>query len=301
MAGPPRGTTKVISGYTYVSDGTQWVRQSPVAPRGAITVGTPDPNRAASSALDVRAKALSVLSAQQKLDEASRPLDLEAGRQRAAQLGIPYIPPRIPQGISTKKRDELLVTSAKRGEQDIAAFEEELKKSASLANTARQFANINARTATGPIRELQPSFTYGSDLNSMMTINQQLVPLLPRTPGAVSNFEAAGLQKGTLSPFNTKANNDAQVRRAVAYDQLNGEYAQFLNDWASVHGGSIDGARTKWQEYLRAQPIFDRKRPEMALPNKGRIDYRTFFRQKYYKPRNAAPGTIVEVRPEELE
>lgn len=217
------------------------------------------------------------------------------GRQLARVYGLPYQPPRVPAGLSKKARDAYLAKRANESQNRLSEIAEDARQSNSLVTMSDQFMAIAGKTKTGPEYTYMPAILRPADINQLEGIQQNLIPLQPRTPGAISNFEAVGLGKGTLSPFSSAQANITRYNRTKAYDQLNREYQDFIDTWSQVNGGSIDGADAVWQRYLRDQPIFDPKRADMAAPNTKRLSWKQWSQHTYYgKKRRPAPAKAAE-------
>jgi|GEM_PF-5825679 len=207
----------------------------------------------------------------------------------ARTLGVPYQPPRIPAGMGKKARDAYIAKRANDGQNRLGEVAEDVQQGQNLLNITDQFMSIAGRTKTGPAYQYMPSLARPKDINELEGIQQNLIPLQPRTPGAISNFEAVGLGKGTLSPYSSMQANQSRANRTKAYVQLTSEYQDFLDSWSQVHGGSIDGADAVWARYLRAQPIIDPKRPDIAAPNPNRLSWKEWSRRTYYGRKASAP------------
>jgi hypothetical protein len=203
-------------------------------------------------------------------------------RALAAELYIPYTPAPIPTFKTASKRDEYVKGVAEKGARTLADLEEDGRDAASLASKAKQFMATNEQVITNPVTGNVPAALQSEEMQKLNAIAKDLIAFVPRTPGAQSNFDAVNLGKSTLSPTNPKEVNDAIGRRYIAYDQLNYENQQFLNDWRSVHSGSTQGAEVAWKRYLRENPVFDPKQPDKAILNKGRLQYKDWAKRTYY-------------------
>jgi len=207
--------------------------------------------------------------------------DTDDAKALAAKLYIPYNPAPMPTFKTASKRDEYVKSVAEQGANTLLDLEKDGREAASLASKAKQFMAINEKVITNPLTGNVPAALQSAEIQSLKTIATGLIPVVPRTPGAQSNLDAVNLGKSTMSPTNPKEVNDAIGRRYIAYDQLNYENQQFLNDWRTVHSGSTQGAEVVWKRYLRENPVFDPKEPEKAIPNK-RLQFKDWAKQTYY-------------------
>jgi hypothetical protein len=113
----------------------------------------------------------------------------------------------------------------------------------------------------------------------------------PRTPGAISNYEDAGLAKAVPNKLADLATNTILARRAMAYNQLQQDQLGFATAWAQANGGSLFGMDDAWVRYKKANPVYDtsdRDRLAAALPNPKRQSWKEWSQQTYYK--KAAPA-----------
>lgn len=216
-------------------------------------------------------------------------------RELARAYGLPFTPPRVPTGMGKKARDAYLGKRANDGQSRLSEVAEDVNMARNLANEADKFMTIASRTKTGPAYAYMPAIARPADINALDTIAQGMIPLQPRTPGAISNFEAAGLGKSTLSPNSSPQNNEILARKYKALAQLSTEYQEFLDTWSQVHGGSIDGADAVWSRYLKSNPLYDPKRGAVAAPNPSRRSWKGWAKQTYYGNAPAKPASRVKI------
>jgi hypothetical protein len=209
-------------------------------------------------------------------------------RSTARQLRIPYTPAPMPNFQTPAKRDAYLAAVAQDGAKYLAKVDETVDQARSLASTARQFVAINKNVITGVAPGSVPGFAQSEDMRNLNQLGESLIPFVPRTPGAVSNFEAVKLGSSTLSPKNPRAVNEAIARRYEALATLTAENQEFLNKWRTVHDGSTQGADAVWSRYLKENPVFDPKYPKDARPNSERLSYDAWADKTYYSSRKPA-------------
>ena len=212
-------------------------------------------------------------------------------RAEARQLGVPFLPPPISKNLNPAARGRQLNEYLVKGQTELAALGAELDKSAKMASTAQQFVELNKRTATGPIVGRVSSAIPPKDIQTMDSYTQMMKVSAERTPGAISNYEDAGLAKAVPNKLADLATNTVLARRAVAYHQLQQEQLGFATAWARANGGSLFGMKEAWTRYKKANPIYDTSDPNRlaaALPNPKRQSWEEWGQQTYYK--KAAPA-----------
>lgn len=209
-------------------------------------------------------------------------------RALARQMNIPYNPAPMPKFQTPAKKDAYLAEVAKSGDRYLEKVNDAVDQARALASTAKQFVAINQNVITGAAPGSVPAVAQSEDMRQLNQISESLVPFLPRTPGAISNFEAVKLGSSTLSPKNPRAVNEAIGRRYEALATLTAENQDFLNKWRTVHDGSTQGADTVWSRYLKENPVFDPKYPKDARPVQGRMSFDEWANKTYYSPQKPA-------------
>jgi len=209
-------------------------------------------------------------------------------RATARQLHIPYTPAPMPKFQTDAKRDAYLAAVAQSGLKDSDTLDANVEKTRNLASFGTEFVAINQNEITGVATGNAPGFLQSANMRKMNQINEAIAPLIPKNPGAVSNFEAVKIGNSTLSPKNPREVNEAINRRYQALATLTAEQQQFLNKWRTVHDGSTQGANAVWSRYLKENPVFDPKYPEAAKPVEGRMSYDEWADKTYYSPQKPA-------------
>lgn len=209
-------------------------------------------------------------------------------RAMARQLNIPYNPAPMPKFQTPAKQDAYLAAVAQSGLKNLEIVDANVESTRSIAYLAKEFLALNANNITGAFTGNVPAIAQSTDMRQMNLINEQIAPLVPKNPGAVSNFEAVKIGNSTLSPKNPKAVNEAVARRYIAFAALSAEQQQFLNKWRDVHDGSTQGANAVWSRYLKENPVFDPKYLKDARPVQGRMSYDEWANKTYYSPQKPA-------------
>ena len=212
-------------------------------------------------------------------------------RAEARQLGVPFVPPPISKNLNPAQRGQQLRTYLAEGQKGLAELTADVNTSAKMAANAQQFVSINGRTSTGPIVGRVSSAIPPKDIQTMDSLTQSMKVVAPRTPGAISNYEDAGLAKAVPNKLADLATNTVLARRATAYNQLQQEQQGFATAWAQANGGSLFGMDDAWNRYKKANPIYDTSDPNRlaaALPNPKRQSWKEWGQQTYYK--KAAPA-----------
>lgn len=99
---------------------------------------------------------------------------------------------------------------------------------------------------------------------------------LGRSPGAVSDFEAAMLLKSGPSTGNRPEANAILAQKWEDLGKLSVDYADFLEAYREANAGSIIGADKKWDEYRKAFPLFKGEGESIQL-NSDRPSWQDFF------------------------
>lgn len=221
-------------------------------------------------------------------------------RAEARQLGVPFLPPPISKNLNPAQRGAQLRTYLADGQKAMAELKADVDTSAKMAANAQQFVSINSRTTTGPVVGRVSSMIPPKDIQTLDSLTQSMKVVAPRTPGAISNYEDAGLAKAVPNKLADRATNTVLARRATAYNQLQQEQLGFATAWAQANGGSLFGMDDAWNRYKKANPIYDTSDPNRlaaALPNLKRPSWKEWGQQTYYKkgaasaPAATAPKT----------
>lgn len=216
------------------------------------------------------------------------PEELEAaGRAEARRLGVPYVPPPISVNQTPAQRGAVLKNYIEQGTKTIQAINEETKASNKMRADAEAFLAINKRSSglTGPIRGRVSGVVPTADVSAMQGITQRMKVESPRTPGSISNYEDAGLERAVPNIKAGLRSNTILTNRIRAYNQLQNEYRDFATAWQRANRGSMEGMDAVWSKYVAANPIFDRSNPNgvaNALPNKNRQSWKTWSRKTFY-------------------
>jgi hypothetical protein len=218
--------------------------------------------------------------------------EIADARATARRMNIPYNPAPMPKFQTPAKKDAYLAEVAKSGDRYLEKVNDAVDQARALASTARQFVAINQNVITGAAPGSVPAVAQSKDMRQLNQLGESLVPFLPRTPGAISNFEAVKLGSSTLSPKNPRAVNEAIGRRYEALATLTAENQDFLNKWRTVHDGSTQGADTVWSRYLKENPVFDPKYPKDARPVQGRMSFDEWANKTYYSPQKPAARPV---------
>jgi hypothetical protein len=243
------------------------------------------------------------LGGSQALNPLTRKYEYEAGqspedqesllRAEARQLGVPFLPPPISKNLNPAQRGAQLRTYLADGQKAMAELKADVDTSAKMAANAQQFVSLNSRTTTGPVVGRVSSMLPPKDIQTMDSLTQSMKVVAPRTPGAISNYEDAGLAKAVPNKLADLATNTVLARRATAYNQLQQEQQGFATAWAQANGGSLFGMDDAWNRYKKANPVYDTSDPNRlaaALPNPKRQSWKEWGQQTYYKKAASAPA-----------
>lgn len=208
-------------------------------------------------------------------------IDLAYFESEAVRRGVPYNPAPF-RGINDKLAGQTLVNKSKEANKTLTELSENSSKAARLDAEINRFLEINKRTRTGPEYQYLPELS--SDLKTLKSIAAAMAPEFRKEgTGSVSDFDAKQLMKMALSTENDYTTNQRIGQAFRAYNQAAKEKARFISEYFQANR-HIEGAQDAWNQYIRANPIFDPKNPERL--NKNRITYKQFF----YPPERRARG-----------
>jgi hypothetical protein len=196
------------------------------------------------------------------------------------------MPPPISRNLPPAQRGQQYNKYVTDAQNVLDALNKDVSDSAKMATNAKQFVAINGRTATGPVIGRVSSAVPNSDIQTMDSLTQSMKVVSPRTPGAISNYEDAGLAKAVPNKLSDLNTNTVLARRAAAYNQLQQEQQSFAINWAQANRGSLFGMDEAWARYKKANPIYstDPDRFAAALPpEKPRQSWQDWVQQTYYK------------------
>lgn len=229
------------------------------------------------------------------------PEELErAGREQARMLGVPYRPPPISANQPAAQRGAALNKYIQEGIERRAALRQDAADAGNARSLVQQFIALNSRSSglTGPVRGKIAGILPPDDVRNMQSITQKMKVVEPRTPGAISNFEDAGLTKAVPNVESSLQSNTVLANRYLAYAQRTADLQQFADAWVQSNRGSVEGMDAAWAEYLKANPSFDTSNPDgvaNAIPNPRRAPWQRWFREKYWpdtverQPQTSAP------------
>lgn len=200
----------------------------------------------------------------------------------ALKFGVPTEAPYPWTGASTKERRQALQQERVSGNKMLNELQSHVDQAQQVQRDLDRFGFINQRTATSSLQGV-PGINFvtgfGDDAKEMDKISARLGPLM-RQPGMgrMTNMDLQTFLASTVGRDKPKDVNDA-IRTAMGTaikNQL--DYNQFMHSYFAVHK-TLQGAPESWQEYLETNPIFDPNEPVGSFKlNKGRVDYKTYFR-----------------------
>lgn len=157
---------------------------------------------------------------------------------------------------------------------------DDLTRAESLIN------EIGTGSFGGPMGWVNSTFpNFSSKISELNTIVNKMTPSM-RVPGSgsTSDFDAK-MFKGSLFGLDKPKDTNLNVVLGMkAQVQRNGEYKDFLENYASVHH-TLRGAKQAWKRYVEDNPIFDRSSNDTkVILNKDRMSYQDYFRSGGRKP-----------------
>jgi len=216
---------------------------------------------------------------------------------QAYQFGVPTEAPYPWAGASTKERKQALQSERVSGNKMLNELQSHVDQAQQVSRDLDRFGYLNNRTATSSLQGV-PGIHFvtgfGEDAKEMDKISSRLGPLM-RQPGMgrMTNMDLQTFLASTVGRDKPKEVNDS-IRTAMGTaisNQL--AYNRFMHSYFAVHK-TLQGAPESWQEYLDSNPIFDPNEPVGSFKlNKGRTDYKTYFRSLHpmgHEAAGAAPG-----------
>lgn len=201
---------------------------------------------------------------------------------QALKFGVPTEAPYPWAGASTKERKQALQSERVSGNKMLNELQTHVDQAQQVQRDLDRFGFLNNRTATSSLQGV-PGIHFvtgfGDDAKEMDKISSRLGPLM-RQPGMgrMTNMDLQTFLASTVGRDKPKEVNDS-IRTAMGTaikNQL--DYNQFMHGYFAVHK-TLQGAPESWQEYLEANPIFDPNEQVGSFKlNKGRTDYKTYFR-----------------------
>lgn len=208
-------------------------------------------------------------------------IDLDYFQSESVRRGVPFNPAPF-RGVNDKLVGQTLVNKSKEANKVLTELSESSNKAARLDAEINRFLEINKRTRTGPEYTYLPELS--SDLKTLKSIAAAMAPEFRKEgTGSVSDFDAKQLMKMALSTENDYTTNQRIGQAFRAYNQAAKEKARFISEYFQANR-HIEGAQDAWNQYIRANPIFDPKNPERLNPR--RVTYKQFF----YPPQQRARG-----------
>lgn len=206
----------------------------------------------------------------------------------AQQYGAPLATVDPFRGLSTKARQLAVQKSVDEGQKLISTTTESDNTARDAMRKIDRFMALNKKTASGPIYGMPGvGFLTGfsNSAQEMDTIRADMARK-QRQPGEgqVSNFDAEQFLKATIGRGKSYSANSNIARGLKAAKQLQIEQNEFLSNYLAVNQ-HLQGAKESWNRYIEANPIFDPtgKQGNFDL-NKGRIDYKAWFRSRMLPP-----------------
>jgi hypothetical protein len=204
--------------------------------------------------------------------------------QLASSLGVP-LAKRDPWA---NMRDSKTIDVSKRtfytaATKQLEAFDDQADTAADAANDMQRFRELQQSVmAQGFVLGRLPAVS--GEAQEMDSITARIVPTM-RQPGsgATSDFDAKMFQTATISRTKNAEANNAIAEAVIRRSQMVQDRAQFMRDYVTANG-HLDGAKSEWARYARANPIFDPKKPGTYTLNESRVPYQQFFSGQAAKP-----------------
>lgn len=202
----------------------------------------------------------------------------------ANQYGVPGAAPTPWAGQPTKTQIAAQKAEETAANKQIAAGETGVQQAQDLERQIDRFMALNKQHPTGPsqgIPGIKQITGMEPDAVEMDKISNKLGPLM-RQPGMgrMTNLDLQTFLGSTLGRTKQYQVNDniATGTKVAIHNQL--DFQEFQENYKAVHGHLI-GAQAAWNNYLKANPIFDPSKPVGSYSiNPNRQDYKTYFRSQ---------------------
>jgi hypothetical protein len=217
----------------------------------------------------------------------------------AYKYGVPDDAPYPWLNASSKERKQMMQTERTGAEKTLSTQDSAVQQAQQVQRDLDRFGFLNNRTATSSLQGvpgIQQITGMGQDAKEMDKISARLGPMM-RQPGMgrMTNLDLQTFMASTVGRDKPKAVNDS-IRTAMGTainNQL--DYTRYLHDYFAVHR-TLQGAEEKWFQYLEANPIFDPKAtPGSFATNKGRLNYKDYFRSLHPKGVDVGPSQFSDV------
>ena len=220
----------------------------------------------------------------------------------AYKYGVPTEAPYPWEGASTKERKQALQTERVSSNKMLNELQSHMDQAQQIQRDLDRFGYLNKRTATSSVQGvpwIHFLTGFGEDSKEMDKISSRLGPMM-RQPGMgrMTNLDLNTFMASTVGRDKPMAVNDS-IRTAMGTAITNQtDYNNFMHSYFAVHK-TLQGAPEAWYGYLLKNPIFDPLAPEGSFKlNKGRTDYKTYFRSltpQGHDPAGGAPSQFPDV------
>lgn len=199
----------------------------------------------------------------------------------AKMYGVPASAPYPWAGASTKERKQALNSERQSALKQMAVEDQGVLQSKRMQEDIDRFMMLAQRHGTSSaqgIPVIQQITGLTQDAKEMDKISARMATLM-RQPGwgRMTNYDLQLFQSANLGRDKPYATNKAiaESLRAALNNQL--AWNEFQHNYFAVHK-TLQGARDAFDTYLDKNPIFDPSQPGQYIRNKGRTDYKTWFR-----------------------
>lgn len=260
--------------------------------RGELGWDAPDP------VIQKRVKELANIDIKNKQASAGvddEPMTQEDKVALAQQYGVPVLAVDPYGTMSTKRKAQAQAIDQRDAKKILDALDVRSQEARTAIGQADRFIQLNRGQPTGFVAGLFPAFSKNAqEMDSLTAEMSRKI----RTPGegSTSDFDAKQFERAT---FGRGKHYTANKNLAIAFkarQQNVIDLQDFLNNYSSLNGGSLQGAQQFWNQYLNENPIFDPQAPGKYKLNERRMNYRDYFRQKMgtKEPVKKAEGGIIE-------
>ncbi len=196
--------------------------------------------------------------------------------------------------------------AAKAASEQIASEMKMNKDSVDAAKTSREYGQQlldlsntadNALTAIGPtgglfekpreLKDFLASSVLGDEEAKGRRTGRQLlestapqIVKMGKSPGAVTDYENKLIIKSFANLGNEPEANALLVGKMQALGELHQDYADFLEAYKAINGGTVSGADKKWAEYRKSVPLLVGEGEDIEV-NTNRPSWKDFFSGEY--------------------
>ena len=190
-------------------------------------------------------------------------------------------------------RDNFASTMQKESANAVVDARESAKKAdVALKNLSLVKNQLSKAGPTGPIVDLTPKFIEGvlpGDATSREYVRSKLPELLQpfyeATKGAITDREVSLFATAVPSLDKREGANEKIISGMEASALRTKEYGKFIEEWARINGGNLNGSQEAWERFINENPLID---DDFNLNRANVSNWKKYLDNA---PENAVPGS----------